>query len=153
MATRRFSLFVGLLYVAWGICGFVPNLVRVPWAPVVARNTGLISDPQTQHAGGLLFGCLPVTPAKNVVTLLIGAAGVLAAAKVATARNYCRGLTAITGTMVVAGMLPFGVNTLWGLLPMSGGNLALHLITASAAFYFGWVYDFEPETEPDVVRA
>ncbi len=137
MGIRRFTLFIGFFYVALGICGFIPPLNWTPWSTVVVHNT---NSPWTVH---LLFGCLPVTVAANVLHLLIGLGGLLAGAKLPTAQKYCQGLAVFTGMLAVAGCLPYGLNTLWGYLPLSGGEMAIHLITCPTAFYFGWVATFE----------
>ena len=149
MPIRTFSLSVGLLYIALGVCGFIDALKVQPWSTVIVRNTGSYSGSDWGRAEWL-FLCLPVTPAKNVLGLLIGAAGVLAAASPTTGRLYCQGLCALTGFLALLGLLPGDLNSLWGFLPLGGGNLALHIITASAAFYFGWVYGFDAERDVEL---
>ena len=48
--------------------------------------------------------------------------------------------------LVINGLLPLGLNTYWGFLPLSGGVLAFHLMTPPMAFDFGYVYLFDAET-------
>ena len=137
MGIRAFSFFVGLFYVFLGLAGWCPVLLRVPMNPVVIHNTDSAWDVAQ------LFGCLPVTTASNILHLLIGIAGFFAAAKFASALAYARGLAVLMLLLVFTGVMPFGIDTLWGAVPLSGGVLAIHIITAPIAFYFGWVYLFD----------
>jgi uncharacterized membrane protein YuzA (DUF378 family) len=132
-----FSFFVGLFYVFLGVAGFWPALLWVPMNPIQIRDTDSAWDVQQ------LFGNLPVTTASNILHLLVGAAGIFAAVSFAASRSYSRGLAAFMLLLVFTGVMPFGVNTLWGALPLSGGVLAIHIITAPIAFYFGYVYLFD----------
>lgn len=141
MGIRVFSFFVGLFYVLFGLAGWCPVLRRVPANPVVIHNTDSAWDVAQ------LFGCLPVTDASNVLHLLIGAAGIFAAVKFTAALAYSRGLAAFMLLLVFTGVMPFGIDTLWGLVPLSGGVLAIHIITAPIAFYFGFVYLFDARRE------
>ena len=141
MANRLFSLSVGIIYVLLGVFGLVPGLVRPAHSMVVARN--IDCDPDV----GLLFGCLPVTLALNLLHLLIGAGGILAASTFTRSLRYTQALAAFMLLTVLAGVLPLGLNTFGGFLPLSGGNLPVHLVTATMAFYFGYVMLFDAKME------
>jgi len=138
---RLFSFIVGLFYVALGVAGFVPALLAEPWSSTVWRNTGTTPDTK------LLLRCLPVTPASNLLHLAIGAAGIVAALRFDWSHRYARGLAILMTLLVINGVLPLGLNSYWGFLPLTGGVFALHLITAPIAFYFGYVYLFDVEAE------
>jgi len=139
---RAFSFFAGLFYIFFGLAGWCPVLRRVPMNPVVIHNTDSAWD-VTQ-----LFGCLPVTDASNVMHLVVGIAGFFAAARFASALAYSRGLAVLMLLLVFTGVMPFGIDTLWGWLPLSGGVLAIHIITGPIAFYFGYVYLFDSRETP-----
>jgi hypothetical protein len=140
VTNRLFSLIAGVFYVVFGVLGFIPALLVEPWSSTVWRNTGI--GPDTK----LLLRCLPVTPASNVLHLLIGLAGVVAAVRFEWSLKYARGLAILMTLLAINGLLPLGLNTYWGFLPLSGGVLAFHLMTAPMAFYFGYVYLFDAET-------
>jgi hypothetical protein len=132
---------VGLFYVALGIAGFIPSLLAEPWSSTVWRNTGITPDTK------LLLRCLPVATASNLLHLAIGAAGIVAAVRFDWSRRYAQGLAILMTLLVINGVLPLGLNSYWGVLPLTGGILALHLITAPIAFYFGYVLLFDLEAE------
>jgi len=141
VTVRFFNFFVGLFYVLLGIAGFIPAWLAEPWSSTVWRNTGITPDTK------LLFRCLPVSTASNLLHLAIGAAGIVAALRFDWSRRYAQGLAILMTLLVVNSVLPLGLNTYWGFLPLTGGMLALHLITAPMAFYFGYVYLFDVDAE------
>src|SRR4051812_25631096 len=97
---------MGLVYVVLGILGFIPALIRTPWNMTVVRNTDI------EPATGLLFGCLPVTAATNVLHLLIGGAGVAAfVLGFTTSLRYAQGLAILMTLLVLNGVMPLGLNT------------------------------------------
>ena len=139
MAHRVFSFGCGLFYVLLGVAGFIPALLVEPWSGPVWRNTGATPDTP------FLLRCLPVSPASNVLHLLIGVAGIVATLRFNWSRKYAEGLAILMTLLVLNGTLPLGLNSYLGFLPLSGGILALHLMTAPTAFYFGYVYLFDAE--------
>ncbi len=45
----------------------------------------------------------------------------------------------IYAVLVVAGLIP-GLNTMFGLVPLFGNDIWLHVILAVPAAYFGWMH-------------
>ena len=125
---RMFALIIGVVYIAAGALGFIPAALTTPGGPDLAVDTGY----------GRLLGLFPVNILHNIVHLAIGLWGVLAYKSVAGSIAFARGLAIVYAILGVAGLIP-GLNTLFGLVPLFGNDVWLHLATAAVAAYFGWV--------------
>ncbi len=128
MATKRFALIAGIIYLLVGIAGFFPALLT---APDTAHNVTL----GVLH--GDLLGLFPVNIAHTLVHLGLGAWGVAATRTDAAAVVYARSLAVIFAVLAVMGLFP-GLNTVFGLLPLHSHDIWLHAGTAAVAAYFGW---------------
>lgn len=128
MATRRFAMIAGIVYLLIGVAGFFPVLLRAP-------------DPSynvTLHTlNGTLFGLFPVNVAHTLVHLAIGAWGVWAARAEGASVTYARWLAILFAVLAVMGLFP-RLDTVFGLLPLHGNDIWLHAGTALVAAYFGW---------------
>jgi hypothetical protein len=129
MSTTSFSLIIGIAFTLAGILGMFPAALTPPPADAPALSFNLLY--------GYLLGLFPVNLAHSVVHLVIGIAGLAASSGERYARLYSRGLAVVYGALAVLGLLP-GPNTLFGLLPLHGHDIWLHLGTAMLAAYFGW---------------
>lgn len=136
MATRLFALLSGLFLTIAGIGGFIPKFV---WQPELARSR--MED--IRFHGGYLLGVLAVNWPHNILWLVIGMGGLVAASNYLYSKMYAQGLFVVATVMTITGLLPLGINTLWGFLPMSGWNVLIHAILAIAAWYYGFVYTYE----------
>jgi hypothetical protein len=128
MSSRKFALVFGLLFLAIGIAGFVPALVWPPEGGELAMN----------NVHGMLLGSFPVSVVHNAVHLLFGLLGLAASRSVAQSVRYARLVALAYLAATVAGMIP-GLDDMFGLMPLYGNNLWLHLGLAAFAAYFGWV--------------
>jgi uncharacterized protein DUF4383 len=92
---------------------------------------GTHSEPATN-----LFGLFPVNGLHNFVHLLIGVAGVAA---VMLGAKACRAYARTVGVVYSAvGVLGFFSPTAFGLMPIGGADIALHLATGAIALYLGF---------------
>ena len=105
----------GALFILIGVLGFVPAL-----APM-----------------GYLFGLFPINAVHNLVHIGLGVWGVVAGVSLAAAVIYFRGIAIIYGLLAVLGLIP-ATNTLFGLAPIHGADVALHAVLALIAAYFGF---------------
>lgn len=139
MAVRYFSLIVGFVYTLIGLLGFFPSFVTPSQlaAPEIMNQVGT----GTTAGFGYLFGLLPVTAYTNIFHLIIGIigfAGFLGTEQ--GARIFSDALAVWFGLLTFLGLFPVA-NTLFGLMPLFGNNVWLHLATGVLAAYFGFARD------------
>ena len=128
MNTRTFALIFGIVFLAAGVAGFIPQLLQPPQGGAIA--------PGMPHM--MLLGMFPVNPMHNIVHLLFGVWGLAASRGSASALLYARGVAIIYAVLVICGFIP-SLDTLFGLVPLYGNDIWLHLALAIVAAYFGWV--------------
>ena len=118
-----------------GLLGMVPAALTPP-PPDAPKVTYTVLY-------GYLFGVFPVNVLHSALHLAIGAAGVAAwqadhaHRRITSPKMYARALAILFGALAVIGLIP-AMNTLFGLLPLHGHGVWLHLGTAAVAAYFGW---------------
>jgi hypothetical protein len=135
MRTATFALFIGLAYLSVGLLGLVPDALLPPPADAPPTTFTMMY--------GYLLGLFPVNILHSAVHLAIGALGVAAWQadhvwhRMTSPKMFARALAILYGVLAVMGLIP-GVNTLFGMLPLHGHDVWLHLATAALAAYFGW---------------
>ena len=129
MKTASFALVVGLAYLAAGLLGLVPVMLVPPPADAPPTTFAVLY--------GYLFGLFPVNILHSLVHIAVGIAGIAASNQSARSTGYARAVAILFGALAVLGLLPV-TNTLFGLMPLQGGDVWLHGVTAVAAAYFGW---------------
>jgi hypothetical protein len=125
MSTRTFALIFGIVFLAVGIAGFVPQLLQ-----------GAEGGDMGGHQ--MLLGLFPVNPAHNVVHILFGLWGLAASRSAGGAVAYARGVAIIYAVLAIAGLIPATADG-FGLVPLYGKNVWLHGALALVSAYFGWV--------------
>lgn len=131
MATKRFALIFGIVFLLIGIAGFIPGLMAPHDHPDVRVTTGL----------GLLMGLFPVNVLHNVVHLLFGAWGLLAARSAGAAVAYAKAVGVIYALLAVLGFIPAAnLHTTFGLVPLYGHDIWLHVLLAVGGIYFGFIH-------------
>jgi hypothetical protein len=141
---RTFARVVGLAFVIIGVLGFLGPLKSVPpgEAPALTVPSGF----------GYLFGLFAVNDVHNVLHVLVGVGGIVAAATVDGARGYARALAWIYGALAMMGVLP-GFATLFGLAPLFGHDVWLHTGIAVVAASVGYRHRRETGEMTDVPGA
>jgi hypothetical protein len=136
MNVRYFALILGIMFLLVGVLAFVPGLTTHPAtdAGAGAHQHDLVV---TGPGHGYLLGLFHVNILHNLVHLLFGVWGVIAYRSLGASVTYSRAVAIIYGVLVVAGLIP-GLNTMFGLVPIHGNDVWLHLLIAGAAAYFGW---------------
>jgi len=125
MSTRTFALIFGIVFIAVGIAGFVPQLLEGP-------EGSDMGDHQ------MLLGLFAVNPLHNAVHILFGLWGLVASRSAAGAVMYARGVAIIYAVLAIAGLVPATADG-FGLVPLWGKDVWLHAGLALVAAYFGWV--------------
>ncbi len=129
---KTFALIWGIGFLAAGASGFIPAL-----SPEV-MHPGLNSD-LARHGSANALGLFPVNTLHNVVHLLFGVWGLLAARSVGAARGYARAVAIAYGLLIILGLLP-QTNNLFGFVPLHGNDVWLHVALAVPAAYFGFIH-------------
>lgn len=125
---RYFALAYGIVFLLVGIAGFVPGVLTPPQAGrELVIGTGF----------GRLFGLFPVNVLHNLVHLAFGVWGLAAYRTFSAARLYARSVAVIYAVLTVMGLIPV-LNTTFGLIPLYGHDIWLHIVLAGVAAYFGW---------------
>lgn len=125
MSTRTFALLFGIVFLAVGIAGFVPQLVQD------SSGEGL---KQT----GMLLGLFMISPVHNAVHVLFGLWGLAASRSGSGAVGYAKGVALIYALLTVLGLIA-STATGFGYVPLMGNDVYLHAALAVIAAYFGWM--------------
>jgi len=129
MSTTTFALVAGIAFTVAGIIGMFSAALTPAPADAPPVTFGVLY--------GYLLGLFPVNLLHSVAHLLIGVAGLASVGAEHYARTYARALAIVYGVLGIMGLVP-GLNTVFGLIPLHGHDVWLHLGTAAAAAYFGW---------------
>lgn len=114
---RIVTLVFGAVYVLVGVLGFLGD-------PIV---TGGAHD-DMPSADGDLLGIFPINALHNVVHLVIGAALLYGSTAHARAVMVAR---IVGGVYLVVGLLGFVDPDTFGLMPIGGADIGLHLVSAA----------------------
>lgn len=120
---------LGFVFLVAGVAGFLPWIA--PAAPLDAPVVTL------DAAYRLLFGLFALNVAHDVLHLFFGIWGVVASLRFKSAVLYCRIVTWVYLIVVLLGIIPI-TNTLFGVAPIYGWDIALHLIVVLIAAYGGY---------------
>lgn len=136
MPTTTLATLFGVVFIVVGIVGFFPS----PPGPDALPLT-------MDHGHGLALGLFPINTLHNVVHILFGVLGLMAArGALLSAKGYFAFLAVAYGLLAVLGLLP-ATQTTFGLIPIYGNDVWLHALLALAAAAIAAV------GRPAVVRA
>lgn len=130
MDARRFAMIMGIIFVLVGVLAFIPGVNQMDHAD---ERELVVGGP----GHGYLLGLFHVNLLHNLVHLLFGVMGIAMARTVASATLYARIVAVSYGLLAVMGLVPL-LNTLFGLVPIHGWDVALHALIAAVAAYFGF---------------
>lgn len=131
MSTRTFALVWGIVFLGLAATGLVPGLLQ----ETAAHDPDLAVD--AMH--GRALGIFPVNILHTLVHLAFGIWGIIAYRDWDKAKTYAKAVAVIYALFVVMGLVP-GLDTTFGLVPLHGNDVWLHLILAVPAAYFGFVH-------------
>jgi hypothetical protein len=121
---RTVAAVLGVVYVLVGILGFVPAFV----------SGGAPAD--MPSASGNLIGIFPINALHNVVHLAIGAALLYGATATPAAIMVSRVVGIV---LLLVGVAGFVSADGFGLLPLGGIDIGLHLVSGAVLAYIGFV--------------
>jgi len=118
---QRFAQVFGIIYLVVGILGFIPI------APILVGALFNVIGP----FNGLLLGLFPVNWLHNLAHIAIGVAGLASYRSPVGARTYALTIGVLYLVLFLVGLI---LPNFFGLLPLGGWDLILHLVTALIAF-------------------
>lgn len=131
MAIGTLATVFGVVFLLVGAAGFFAS----PPAPDALPLT-------MEHGHGLALGLFPVNTLHNVVHILFGVLGLMAAAGVLlSARAFFQLLAVVYALLTVLGLLP-ATQTTFGLIPIYGNDVWLHGLIAIVAGVIGFTNVF-----------
>jgi hypothetical protein len=133
MNTRTFAMIFGAVFLIVGAGGFIPGLTMMDHAGHAGD-----ADVTMKTMFGYELGLFPVNVLHNIVHLLFGIWGILAARSLGGARTYFRAVAVIYALLTVMGLVP-ALYTTFGMIPIYGNDVWLHALLAIVAAYFGWM--------------
>ena len=129
MAIRYFALIFGIVFLVVGIAGFIPAFL----APYVPTHPELAIE----SFSGLLFGLFPVNILHSLTHILFGIWGLMAYRSLSASRSYAKVVAIVYAVFFIMGFIPVLMTT-FGLVPLHGNDIWLHLVLAAIAAYFGF---------------
>jgi hypothetical protein len=127
------AMIFGIVFLVVGAGGFIPGLTAMDHAGHAAD-----SEVTMRSFFGYELGIFPVNLLHNIVHLLFGAWGLMAARSYSGARGYFRAVAIIYAVLAIMGLIA-GLRTTFGLIPLYGADVWLHVGLAAVAAYFGFV--------------
>lgn len=137
MASKLCALVVGIVYAFFGIAGLFPRAIYLPPPRLKYDQMDIVGH------FGYLFTWLPTNPVHTALYILVGLGGIAAALTFFTATVYLRGVLLLTIGLTFMGLMPLGINHLFGLMPLFSWNVMLHAVTAMLVYYFGVIYPLD----------
>jgi hypothetical protein len=125
MRVRYFALVFGIVYLLVGVAGLIPGLLTAP------TDQGVMVD--TLH--GNLLGIFPVNIVHTLVHLIFGVWGIIAYRSYSGSRTFAWVAGVVFLALFVFGLIP-GLNTLFGMAPIAGADVWLHLLSGVIALAF-----------------
>jgi hypothetical protein len=138
MTTRTFAP-------AWGYssCSLVfPGLIPGALQPAPPGH-----DLAVDALHGRALGLFEVNILHTLVHLIFGIWGLIAYRSWDAAKTYAKSVAVIYIVFAVMGVLPAPINTTFGLVPLHGNDVWLHVLLAAPAAYFGFLHSDNRTTE------
>ena len=131
MSTRTFALVWGIVFLGLAATGFIPGLLQPP-APDAP-------DLAVDALHGRALGIFPVNILHDLVHLAFGIWGLMASRSWDGAKTFAKVVAIVYALFAVMGLIP-GLATTFGLVPLHGNDVWLHILLAVPAAYFGFAH-------------
>ncbi|KTR03644.1 DUF4383 domain-containing protein [Curtobacterium sp. 1P10AnD] len=127
--TQKVALLFGVVFLLVGIAGFIPGLTMDMGSMSMAGHGSM----------ALLVGVFQVSVLHNIVHLLFGVVGVIAARSHVGSRNYLVIGGIVYFVVFIYGLFTAGMATGANFVPLNSADNVLHLILAVAMVVLGLV--------------
>ena len=133
MNLRTMARVFGAVFLLVGILGFVPGINQMHHD--TAGENLSVGGP----GHGMLLGIFHVNVLHNLVHILFGIWGLVAAGSLGNSRVYFKGVGVIYAVLAVLGLISAGnIWNTFGLIPIHGADVALHAVLGLAGLYLGF---------------
>ncbi|MBT2502114.1 DUF4383 domain-containing protein [Curtobacterium sp. ISL-83] len=127
--TQKGALVFGVVFLIVGLAGFIPGLTMDMGTMSVAGHGSM----------AMLLGTFQVSVLHNIVHLLFGIVGLLAARTASAARLYLLVGGIVYAVLFIYGLFTAGMMTGANFVPLNAADNVLHLILAVAMIVLGVV--------------
>lgn len=130
MSIRKFAFVGGIIMLVMGIISLIPQL---------SQNADGLAPLKLNISYGLFIGFFAMNILNKLALIAFGVAGILAsrADDIATPINYARTVAIVMGVLAVFGFIP-GLSTMFGYMPLFGGEIIAHAAFAAFGAYYGY---------------
>jgi hypothetical protein len=146
MSIRTFARVFGIVFLLVGIMGFIPPLLTNPEQHPHGRHGVTVTAFE-----GYLLGLFHVNVLHSLVHVLFGVMGLAMARRHDSARLYARIVAVSYLLLAVMGLVP-RLDTVFGLIPIHGHDVWLHLLLGGVAAYFGFLAPADRDDAIGTVR-
>ena len=130
MNTRTYALIMGIVFLGLAATGLIPGLLHPP-----SDGRDLAVDAMHGDAAGLF----PVNILHTLVHAAFGVWGLAASRSWDAAKTFAKVTAVVYAVFVVMGLIP-ALDTTFGLVPLHGNDVWLHVAIAAPAAYFGFMH-------------
>ncbi|NII41733.1 ABC-type transport system involved in multi-copper enzyme maturation permease subunit [Curtobacterium flaccumfaciens] len=127
--TQKGALLFGVVFIIVGIAGFIPGLTMDMGTMSVGGNDSMAK----------LLGIFQVSVLHNIVHLLFGIVGLLAARSHGFARQYLLVGGIVYAVLFIYGLFTAGMSSAANFVPLNVADNVLHLVLAVAMILLGIV--------------
>jgi hypothetical protein len=131
MDTKKFALVWGILFLLIAASGVIPGL----WQPAGPEHPDLAVDAMHGDAAGLF----PVNILHNLIHAGVRRVGHPGRPQLGLGQDLRRSVAIIYAVFMIMGLIP-GLDTTFGLVPLHGNDVWLHLLLFAPAAYFGFMH-------------
>jgi len=132
MNIRIFAKLFGVTFLLIGILGFIPGVTTPHVHPGM-------DDVVVKQGLGALMGLFPVNVLHNLFHGAFGIWGLAASRSSGASSIYAKGVALIYAALSIFGLIPAAkLWTTFGLIPLYGNDVWLHIVLAAIAAYFGF---------------
>jgi len=125
---QKWALGLGIAVAGIGLMGLIPGLTK--------RRKLRYADLKMKAGHGDIAGVVPTNLTLNVARIGLGTCGVMAAQDEKASRLFLRSLGGICTLFGVMGLMPQAqARNFFGMMPLNGGNVPLHLGGALATTF------------------
>lgn len=134
MTLPTFAKAFGIVFLLIGLSGFIPG------ATTPHSHTGA-NDVVIDAGLDAALSLFPVNVLHNLFHVVFGIWGLAAARSQGSARLFGKSVAVIYAALAIFGLIPTAkLWTTFGMIPLYGNDVWLHILLAAVAAYFGFVH-------------